>query len=178
LVRTSFFNRKEISSNFHGVGSYISLVTLPNVCYLLPEICFQVFFFNFLNLQSGGGIKVHSTLRPLNGLLCQPWVIMIDNGEICGMIGRGNRSTRRKPAPVPVCPPQTPHAARTRTQAAAVGSQRLTAELQHGPLKVLIISLHYHRWHLFSLVLKLSGLLYAWFLITAFVYTHWKHSLI
>jgi hypothetical protein len=25
----------------------------------------------------GGGIKVHSTLRPLNGLLCQPWVIMI-----------------------------------------------------------------------------------------------------
>jgi hypothetical protein len=25
----------------------------------------------------GGGIKVHSTLRPLNGLLCQPLVIMI-----------------------------------------------------------------------------------------------------
>jgi hypothetical protein len=25
----------------------------------------------------GGGIKVHSTLRPLNGLLCQPRVIMI-----------------------------------------------------------------------------------------------------
>jgi hypothetical protein len=23
------------------------------------------------------------------------------------MIGRGNRSTRRKPAPVPLCPPQT-----------------------------------------------------------------------
>jgi hypothetical protein len=30
-----------------------------------------------------------------------------DNGEIGGMIGRGNRSTRRKPAPVPLCPPQT-----------------------------------------------------------------------
>jgi hypothetical protein len=28
-----------------------------------------------------------------------------DNGEIGGMIGRGNRSTRRKPAPVPFCPP-------------------------------------------------------------------------
>jgi hypothetical protein len=39
-----------------------------------------------------------------------------DNGEIGGMIGRGNRSTRRKPAPVPLCPPQTPHAARTRTR--------------------------------------------------------------
>jgi hypothetical protein len=28
---------------------------------------------------------------------------------------------------VPLCPPQTPHAARTRTRAAAVGSHRLTA---------------------------------------------------
>jgi hypothetical protein len=51
-----------------------------------------------------------------------------DDGEIGGMmIGRENRSTRRKPAPVPLCPPQTPHAARTRSRAAAVGSQRLTA---------------------------------------------------
>jgi hypothetical protein len=33
-----------------------------------------------------------------------------DDGEIGGMIGRGNRSSRRKPAPVPLCPPQTPHA--------------------------------------------------------------------
>jgi hypothetical protein len=56
-----------------------------------------------------------------------------DNGEIGGMTGRGNRSTRRKRAPVQLCPPQIPHAARTRTRAAAVGSQRLTAELRHGP---------------------------------------------
>jgi hypothetical protein len=49
-----------------------------------------------------------------------------DDGEIGGMISRRNRSTQRKPAPVPLCPPQTPHAARTRTRAAAVGSQRLT----------------------------------------------------
>jgi hypothetical protein len=54
-----------------------------------------------------------------------------DNGEIGGMIGRGNRSTRRKPAPVPLCPPQTPHSDRMRTRAAAVGSQFLTAELRH-----------------------------------------------
>jgi hypothetical protein len=65
----------------------------------------------------GGGIKVHSTLRPLK------WPIVsapgdYDNGEIGGMIGRGNRSTRRKPAPVPLCPPQIPHAARMRTRAA------------------------------------------------------------
>jgi hypothetical protein len=44
-----------------------------------------------------------------------------DDGEIGGMIRRVNRSTRRKPGS------QTPHAARTRTRAAAVGSQRLTA---------------------------------------------------
>jgi hypothetical protein len=28
-----------------------------------------------------------------------------DDGEICGMIGKGNGSTRIKPAPVPLCPP-------------------------------------------------------------------------
>jgi hypothetical protein len=33
-----------------------------------------------------------------------------DDGEIGGvMIGRGNRSTQRKSAPVPLCPPQIPH---------------------------------------------------------------------
>jgi hypothetical protein len=32
-----------------------------------------------------------------------------DDGEFGGMFGRGNRSTRRKPAPVPLCPPQNPH---------------------------------------------------------------------
>jgi hypothetical protein len=50
-----------------------------------------------------------------------------DDGEIGEMIGRGNRSTRRKPVPMLLCPPQTPHAARMRTRAAAMGSQRLTA---------------------------------------------------
>jgi hypothetical protein len=50
-----------------------------------------------------------------------------DDGEIGGIIGRGNRSTWKKPAPMPLCPPQTPHATRTRTRATAVGSQRLTA---------------------------------------------------
>jgi hypothetical protein len=50
-----------------------------------------------------------------------------DDGEIGGMIGRGNRSTRRRPAPVPLCPPQIPHAAQMLTRADEVGSQRLTA---------------------------------------------------
>jgi hypothetical protein len=35
-----------------------------------------------------------------------------DDGEVGGMngFGRGNQSTRRKPAPTPLCPPQIPSA--------------------------------------------------------------------
>jgi hypothetical protein len=60
-----------------------------------------------------------------------------DDGEIGGLIGRRYRSTRRKPAPVQFCPPQTPHAARTRTRTAAVGSRRLTASAAALPGYVL-----------------------------------------
>jgi hypothetical protein len=42
-------------------------------------------------------------------------------------IGRGNGSPRRKPAPVPLRPPEIWHdLTRTRTQAATLGSRRLT----------------------------------------------------
>jgi hypothetical protein len=48
-----------------------------------------------------------------------------DDGEFVGMkIGGGNQSTRRKPAPAPLCPPEIPL---DQTRAAAVGSQQLTA---------------------------------------------------
>jgi hypothetical protein len=52
-----------------------------------------------------------------------------DYGAVGGIrIGRGNRSTRRKPALVPLCPSQIPHDLTWhRTRAAAVESQRLTA---------------------------------------------------
>jgi hypothetical protein len=77
----------------------------------------------FLNWYSGGGgvqlgpLGTAATNRPN-----VPAPDDNDDGEISGIIGRRNRSTRRKPAAVPLCPPQTPHAARTRTLAAAVGS--------------------------------------------------------
>jgi hypothetical protein len=63
---------------------------------------------------------------------------MIDEGD-CGTIGgmkigSGNRSTRRKPAPAPLCPPQIPHdQTRAGTRAAAVGSQRLAARAMSRP---------------------------------------------
>jgi hypothetical protein len=64
------------------------------------------------------------------GLLYQPQMIDDDDcGAIGAMkIGRGSRSTRRKPAPAPLCPPQIPHdQTRARTRVAAVESHRLTA---------------------------------------------------
>jgi hypothetical protein len=50
-------------------------------------------------------------------------------GTVGGMrIGRGNRSTRRKRAPLQLCLPQIPHDLTwDRTRVAAVGSRRLTA---------------------------------------------------
>jgi hypothetical protein len=70
-----------------------------------------------------GGVQ----LGPL-GTAATNWLIVpapgdYDGGEICGMVGRGDRSNWRKLALVPLCPPQIPHAAR----ATAMGSQRLTA---------------------------------------------------
>jgi hypothetical protein len=55
---------------------------------------------------------------------------MYDNecGAVCGMSGRENRSTRRKPAPVQICPPQIPQdLSWDRTQVAAVGNRQVTA---------------------------------------------------
>jgi hypothetical protein len=77
----------------------------------------------------GGGVQLGplgtaATIRPI-----VPAPGDYDDGEIGGMIIRGNRSTQRKPAPVlrAALSTTTPHATGTRTRAAAVGSQRLTA---------------------------------------------------
>jgi hypothetical protein len=84
-------------------------------------------FSKFLEL---GWDWVHLVRRPQIGLLYQPRMID-DNrcGAVAGIrIGRGNRSTRRKPAPVRLCPPQIPRDLTwAGTRAATVGSRRLTA---------------------------------------------------
>jgi hypothetical protein len=76
-----------------------------------------------------GGVQ----LGPL-GTAATEWPIVAcpggyDDGEFGEMeIGKGNRSTRRKPAPAPLCSSQIPlDQTRDRTRAATVGSQRLTA---------------------------------------------------
>jgi hypothetical protein len=92
------------------------------------------------NSHSGGWSpnRVHLACQPLK------WPIVpapgdYDDGEFGGMkIGRGNRSTWRKPAPVPLCPPQIPlDQTRVWTRAAAVGSQRLIAWATARPRVIL-----------------------------------------
>jgi hypothetical protein len=81
-------------------------------------------FFNFF-FNSHSGVQ----MGPL-GTSATEWPIVpapgdYDDGEIGRIkIGRGNRSTRRKPAPAPLCPPQIPlDQTRAPTRVAAVGSQ-------------------------------------------------------
>jgi hypothetical protein len=66
--------------------------------------------FIFLIAIVGGGVQ----LGPIGTVATNRPIVPAPgdyvDGEIGGMIGRGNRSTRRKPAPVLLCPPQTPHA--------------------------------------------------------------------
>jgi hypothetical protein len=87
-------------------------------------MCLFLFCF-FIGIVGGGGgvqlgqLGTAATNRPI---VLAPGDY--DDGEIGGIISRGNWSTRRNPAPLPLCPPQTPpHAAWTRTWAAALGSQ-------------------------------------------------------
>jgi hypothetical protein len=66
--------------------------------------------FLFLFFFLVGWDWVYLVHQPLIGLFYQSWVIDDECGVVGGiMIGRGNRSTRRKPDPVSLYPPQIPH---------------------------------------------------------------------
>jgi hypothetical protein len=67
----------------------------------------------FLVRIVGVGVQLGPLGTAATDRLIEPAPGDYDDGEICGMIGKGTRITRRKAAPVPLCPPQTPHAART-----------------------------------------------------------------
>jgi hypothetical protein len=110
------------------------------------RIQFHLPFFLFI-IISGVGLSPLGTAAT-SGLLYKPH--MIDEGDceaIGGMkIGKGNRSTRRKPAAAPLCPPQISH---DQTRAAAVGSQRLTAWAMARPSLALLQSFRiteYYGW--------------------------------
>jgi hypothetical protein len=78
-------------------------------------------FFNFLGWVKLSPLGTSANIWPI----VQPRMIDEECGVVGGMrIGRGNRSTRGKPAPVPLCPPHD--LTWDQTWAAAVGSRRLT----------------------------------------------------
>jgi hypothetical protein len=78
---------------------------------------FHIILNLFLICIVGDGIKVHSTLRSLNGLLCQPRVIMIMEKSVEWLAGKtevlgGNlpqcRFAHNKPHMLPVREPRSP----------------------------------------------------------------------
>jgi hypothetical protein len=88
----------------HTFSSDIFATYLPDYTVSLPEI------FNLNDHRCeigivGGGVQ----LGPLGTAAINRPIVPApgdyDGGEIGGIIGRGNRSTRRKPALVPLCPP-------------------------------------------------------------------------
>jgi hypothetical protein len=92
-----------------GVSCVLSVVYMP-----------QPFFFNS---HSWGWSPnwVHSARRPLIGLMYMPRVIVRMENLLKLRLAGGNGSTRRKPAPAPLCPPQILlDQTRARTRAAAV----------------------------------------------------------
>jgi hypothetical protein len=59
----------------------------------------------------GGGVQLGALGTTATNRPTVPALGDYDGKEIDGMmIARGNGSNRRKPVPVPLCPPQTPHA--------------------------------------------------------------------
>jgi hypothetical protein len=106
---------------------------LRGVIFQTTELFIRTVVDNLLNSLSGGW-------SPPLGTGATDWPIVPAtgdyDGELGGMkIGRGNRSTRRKPVPAPLCPPQIPlDKTRDRTRAAAVWNQRLTAWAMARPL--------------------------------------------
>jgi hypothetical protein len=118
-------------------------VSIRKICSYQFSYCFYTFSIklNILNSECiifrflcVGWDWDHLVRRTLISLLYQPQMIDDDDdddecGGVTGMrIGRGNRSTRRKPTPVPFCPPQIPHnLIWSRMRTLAVGNRQLTA---------------------------------------------------
>jgi hypothetical protein len=102
----------------------MKLQKMHSLSLSLSRISIKLLWFNLLKRfcilgVPGSNLKVSVDgvrLSPLGtsatvGLLYQPRMIDDDDyGAVGGMrIGRENRSTRRKHAPVPLCTPQIPH---------------------------------------------------------------------
>jgi hypothetical protein len=136
FVKEAFSYRDCRGKCFHLLCSLIS--------FLKDQVTSAGPIIRFLSSLGVGWDWVHLVRRPLFDLLYQPQMIYDDDdcGAFGGMrISRGNRSTQRNPAPVPLCPRQILHDLTwNRTRAAAVGSRLQTATtMAQSPLFVNVI---------------------------------------
>jgi hypothetical protein len=121
IRRTLYREKWSLCSN-----KCLQQVSVKWMIFLVPN---AFFFDKQLKWGGVGWDWVHLVLWTLFGPLYQPRMIDDDECEVVGgmRIGRGNRSTQRKPAPVPLCPQQIPHDLTwARTWVAVVRSRRQT----------------------------------------------------
>jgi hypothetical protein len=108
-------------------------------CWPIAWHSSQPFFFSFL----GWVETVHLVRRPLFCLLYQPRMIVDKCRAVCAIIYKGNRSIRRKPAPVTLCPPEiTRDLTRARSWMAQIESLRLISWTTARPYQPLIWRLY------------------------------------
>jgi hypothetical protein len=117
----------------HYIHIIVVLALCPVLKYIIYNKCSGLMFSRdrityyllyiavILFLDSWDDVRLY----PLSSLLSQSRMIDDEYGAVGGMrIGKGNRSTWRKPAPVILCQPQIPHDLTwAQTRASAVGSQ-------------------------------------------------------
>jgi hypothetical protein len=114
------------------------LWSLLNNCNGIRLATVVIYFLLPPPFLGGGGVTVHLVCLPLFSLLYQPLKIDGECGEFSGMSGRGNRSTQRKPAPVPLCSPQIPHDLTQAWTWATIVRSGEQPELRYGPLQFVI----------------------------------------
>jgi hypothetical protein len=121
------------------------ILTYITSCTWLKDAHSSALFFFFSSF--GGGVG-QSTWHIGHCLAYYKQPRMIDDDN-CGAIGgmRGNRSTRRKPTPMPLYPTEIPYYLNWAwTWAAAVGNRRLTAWGMSRPSSKLLIKYIEIKW--------------------------------
>jgi hypothetical protein len=159
--------------NLSNIVAFVSLFVFllapawAIACLLLFQDCFFIFFkFDIV----GGGVQLGPLGTAATNRHIVPALGDYDDAEI-GMIDRGNCSTRRKPPPVPLYPPQAPHTARTRTRTTAVGSQRLTTWATAQPSRLLLA------YHIMPIFLSCVNFYFCWVffpVLDHFTVSHWS----
>jgi hypothetical protein len=141
LYVTKQTQNKRTQTSFPRVGfEPTGLVSeRANIVHALDRASTLIVFFSIRIVRDG--VQSGSTRHVDHFWPIAPATVDCEDAEFCGIkIGRGNRSTGRKPAAAPLCPPQILlYQTRPRTRAAAVGIQRLTARDRLGEILICLV---------------------------------------